>query len=70
MVASGNMNGPNLDTYYSRIFSLCYMLTVVFLAELNNIETHTCDISNAYLNARADEKILFNSRPELAPFVP
>ena len=52
MVASGNMNVPNLDTYYSRVISICSMRTVVFLAELNIIETHTGDISNDYLTAR------------------
>ena len=45
------------------------MRTVVFLAELNNIETCTCDISNAYLNAHTTEKIVFNAGPEFEPFV-
>ena len=37
MVASGHMNGPNLDTYYSRVISLCSMRTIVFLSIFNNI---------------------------------
>ena len=63
MVASVNMTGPNLDTYYSRVISLRSVGSVVFLSELNNIETRTGDISNAYLTAHTTEKILFNSGP-------
>ena len=44
------------------------MRTVVFLAELNNIETSTGEISNSYLNARTTENILFNAGPKFAPF--
>ena len=44
------------------------MRTVVFLAELNDIEIRTYDISNTYLTAFTKEKIVFNSGPELAPF--
>ena len=52
MVASGNMTGPNLDTYYSSSISLRSVRTVVFLAEFNNTESCTGDIIIAYLNAR------------------
>ena len=68
MVASGNMTGPNLDTYYSIVIPLCSMCTVVFLSELNDIETCTGDISNTYLNACTTEKIVFNAEPDVAPF--
>ena len=68
MVASGNMNGPNLGTYYYSIISIFSVRTVVFLAELNNIETRTGDISNTYLTARTNDNILFNTGPEFAPF--
>ena len=43
------------------------MHTVFFLAELNNIETRTCDISNSYLTERTTEKIVFIIRPEFEP---
>ena len=68
MVASGNMNVPNLDTYYSRFISLCSMRTVVLLSELKIIETQNGDISNAYLTARTTYKIVLNYDPEFEPF--
>ena len=39
-----------------------------FPSELNNIETHTGDISNTYLNSLTKEKIVFKSGPYFAPF--
>ena len=44
------------------------MRTVFFLSELNNIETCTVDISNAYLTARTTENIVFNAGTKFAPF--
>ena len=63
-----NMTGDDFNTYYSSVISLCSMRTVVFLAELNNIETSTGEISNSYLNARTTENIVLNYVPEFAPF--
>ena len=68
MVASGNITGSNLDTYYYNVISLRSMRTVVFLAELNNIQTLTGDISNAYMTALTTENILFNAGLDFAPF--
>ena len=68
MVASSNIAGPNLDTYYSSVISLCSMCTIIFLSELNNIDTCTCEISNAYLTASTTQKIEFNDGPEFATF--
>ena len=69
MMVSGNMTGPNLDTYYSRVILLCSMYTIVFPYEFNNIETCTGDISNAYLNERTTYNILFNYGYEFEPFL-
>ena len=69
MMVSGNMTGPNLDTYYSSSISLRSVRTVVFLAEFNNTESCTGDIIIAYLNARTTQKIVFNSVPEFEPFI-
>ena len=69
MVTYGNMTGPNLNTYYYRVISLHSMRTVVFLDELNNIETGTGDIINTHLIERNKEEIIVNYRPEFAPFV-
>ena len=68
IVASGIMNGPNLDTYYSSFILLRSMRIVVFLDEFNKIETHTGDISNAYLTARTTENIVLNYGPEFSTF--
>ena len=68
MMDSGNMTGTDIDTYYSSVISLRSMCTVVFLSKLNNMETCTGDISNAYLTACITEKIVFNDGPEFAPF--
>ena len=67
MLASGNKTGPNIDTYYSSIISLSSVRTVVFIYELNNIETRTGDISNAYLTERTTENVLFDSGPKFEP---
>ena len=47
MMASGNMNVTNIDTFYSSVISIRSMRTVVLLSELNYIETCTGDISNS-----------------------
>ena len=52
MVASVNMTGPNLDTYYSSFIPPHSKKTVVLLDVLNVIKIRTDDISNAYLTAR------------------
>ena len=61
MVDSGNRTGPNIYTYYSSVISLHSMHTVVFLYEMNNIDTCTGDISNPYLTTGTTEKIEINS---------
>ena len=68
MVASGNMTGTNLDTYYSIVVSLHSVRTVVFLSELNNIDIRNSDIINAYLTALTTKKHFFKTGPEFAPF--
>ena len=67
MVVSFNMTQTNIDTYYSSVISLRSMRTVVFLAELNNIDTLTGYLGNAYLTARTT-KILLNSVTNFATF--
>ena len=68
MLASGIMTGTNIDTYYYSVISLRSMCTGVFLTELNNIDTCTGDISNAYMTASTTKKILFNAGTYFAPF--
>ena len=69
MVVSSNITVPNLNTYYSSVILFHFMRTVVFLAELNNIETRNGDIIHAYLTALTTENILFNAGPKFSPFV-
>ena len=69
MVASENVTGNNLGTYYSSFISLRYVHTVVFLVELNDIEIRTGDIINSYLTVCTTENIFFNAGAEFAPFV-
>ena len=68
MVDSGGMTGPNLGNYYYITISFCSVHTVVFLAELNSNETHTDDISNAYVASCTTEKMFFNAVPEFSSF--
>ena len=68
ILASGNMTGTNIETYYSIFISLCSMRTIDLLEKLNNIETRTGDISNTYMTKRTTDKIVFNSGPDVSPF--
>ena len=68
MVSYGNMDGPNLDTYYSSVISLQSMRNIFFLDELDDINICTSDIRNSYLTARTSEKIVFNTGPGLDTF--
>jgi len=67
-VAGGHLTGPNEDTYYSSVVSLRSMRIVLFLAELNDLETCAGDIGNAYLEAYTQEKVCFVAGSEFAPF--
>ena len=68
IVASGNITGPYVETYYYSVISLFSMCTIVLLSGLNINETLTCDIMNAFPTKTTTEKIVFNSGPEFAPF--
>ena len=68
MLASSNMTGPNINTYYYIVTSLRSMFTIFYLSELNNIETYADDISNSYLTTCNNEKIVFSSGRKFSPF--
>ena len=57
LVADGHLTDIPVDSVYYRFVSLKRLILVVFLAELNNLELWTTDISNEYLEAKAKEKI-------------
>ena len=64
MVADGHLTDIPLDSVYSGVVSLRGLRIVVFLAELNGIETWSTDIGNAYLEAETSEKVFIIAGPE------
>ena len=51
MVADGHLTDVPLDSVYSGVVSLRGLRLVLFLAELNGLDTCATDIGNAYLEA-------------------
>ena len=57
MVTDGHLTEVPLDSVYSGVVSLRGLRTLVFLAELNGLETWATDIGNAYLEAETKERV-------------
>ena len=57
MVANGHLTDIPIDSVYSGVVSLRGFCIMLFLAELNQLETWATDIGNAYLEAETSEKI-------------
>ena len=57
LVADGHLTDVPLDSVYSGVVSLCGFHLVLFLAELNGLETWATDIGNVYLEAKTSELI-------------
>jgi hypothetical protein len=57
LVADGNLTEIPVNSVYSGVVSLKSLRTVLFLAELNALDTWATDIGNAYLEARTSEKV-------------
>jgi len=51
LVADGHLTDIPLESVYSGVVSLHGLRIVLFLAELNHLETWATDIGNAYLEA-------------------
>ena len=64
LVADGHLTTPPLDSVYSGVVSLRGLRLVVFLAELNDLETYATDIGNAYLETYTKEKLCIIAGPE------
>jgi hypothetical protein len=47
----------SVDSVYSSVVSLRGLKTVLFIAELNQLEAWCTDVGNAYLEAYTDEKV-------------
>jgi hypothetical protein len=57
MVADGHLTAVPVESVYSGVVSLRGLRTIVFLAELNGLETWSTDIGNAYLEAETKERV-------------
>ena len=57
LVADGQLTDTPVDSVYSSVVSLRGLKTVLFIAELNQLEAWCTDVGNAYLEAYTDEKV-------------
>ena len=64
LVADGHLTDIPLSSVYFGVVSLRGLRLLVFLAELNQLETWATDIGNAYLEARTLEKVYIVAGPE------
>ena len=64
LVADGHLTDIPVESVYSGVVSLRGFRLLVFLAELNGLETWATDIGNAYLEAKTKEKIYIKAGPE------
>ena len=67
MVADGHLTDVPLDSVYSGVVSLRGLRLVLFLAELNGLDTCATDIGNAYLEAETKEKVCIITGKEFSP---
>jgi hypothetical protein len=66
-VADGHLTDIPLDSVYSGVVSLRGIRTLIFLAELNKLDTWATDIGNAYLEAVTSEKLFIIAGAEFGP---
>ena len=67
LVAGGHLTDVPLSSAYSGVVSLRGIRLVLFLAELNGLESWGTDIGNAYLEAFTKEKVYVVAGPEFGP---
>ena len=67
LVADGHLTEVPVDSVYSGVVSLRGLRLMLFLSELNDMETWATDIGNAYLEAVTDEKVYIIAGPEFGP---
>ena len=63
-VAGGHLTDVPTESVYSGVVSLRGLRLLIFLAELNKLETWATDIGNAYLEATTSEKVYIVAGPE------
>lgn len=64
LVADGHLTDVPVDSVYSGVVSIRGLKMMVFLAELNGLDTWATDIGNAYLEAYTTEKVAIVAGPE------
>jgi len=64
LVAGGHLTDTPTESVYSGVVSLRGVRIVIFLAELNELETWQTDVGNAYLEANTKEKVYVIAGPE------
>jgi hypothetical protein len=68
LVAGGHLTEVPLESVYSGVVSLRGLCLLVFLAELNDLETWATDIGNAYLEAVTSELVYVVAGPEFGDY--
>ena len=64
VVAGGHLTPIPVENVYSGVVSIRSIRLVIFLAELNKLNTWGADIGNAYLEAKTKEKVYIVAGPE------
>jgi hypothetical protein len=64
VVAGGHLTDAPIESVYSGVVSLRGVRTVVFLAELNDLELWQTDVGNAYLESETKERVYVIAGPE------
>ena len=64
LVADGHLTDVPLESVYSGVVSLRGIRLIIFLAELNGMETWAADVGNAYLEAKTSERVYIIAGPE------
>jgi hypothetical protein len=68
LVADGHLTKVPLYSAYSGVVSLRGICLIIFLAELNGLQTWATDIGNAYLEAETQDKVYIIVGPEFGEF--
>jgi hypothetical protein len=64
LVADGHLTETPVESVYSGVVSLRGLRLMLFLAELNKLDSWSTDIGNAYLEAETKEKLYIIAGPE------
>jgi hypothetical protein len=64
LVADGHLTGIPVDSVYFGVVTLQGLRLLIFLAELNDLQTWATDIGNGYLEALKSKKVCIIAGPE------